>query len=69
MVSLDKCSGSCNAEYDLSTEICVLSKIKERHVKVFNMITRINEAETMVKHISCDGKCKFNSATCNSNQK
>ena len=23
----------------------------------------------MVKHISCDCKCKLNSATCNSNQK
>ena len=23
----------------------------------------------MTKHISCDCKCKFNSATCNSNQK
>ena len=31
------------------------------------MITRINGAETLVKHISCD--CKFGSTTCNSNQK
>ena len=29
------------------------------------MITRINEANTLVKHISC----KFSSKTCNSNQK
>ena len=27
------------------------------------------EAKTMVKHISCDCKWKFNSTTCNSNQK
>ena len=32
------------------------------------MITRINEAKTLVKHISCDCKCKFNSTTFNSNQ-
>ena len=44
-------------------------KIKDRHVKVFNMMARINEAEKMVRHISFDGKCKFNSTTCNSNQK
>ena len=25
--------------------------------------------KTLVKHISCDYKCKFNSATCNSNRK
>ena len=28
-----------------------------------------HEAKTMTKHISCNCKCKFNSATCNSNQK
>ena len=33
------------------------------------MITNKNEAKTMKKHISCDCKCKFNSAPCNSNQK
>ena len=68
MISLDKCNGSCNV-YDLSTQICVLSKTKNAHVKVFNMITRIYETKTLVKHISCDFKFKFNSATCNSYQK
>ena len=33
------------------------------------MITNKNEAKVMVKHISCDCKCKFNSAIFNSNQK
>ena len=32
------------------------------------MIANENEAKTMTKHISCDCKCKFNSATCNSNR-
>ena len=69
MVKLDKCSGSCNAAYDLSTKICFLSKIQDINVKVFNMITNKNEAKTMVKDISCDFRCKLNSTTCNSNQK
>ena len=34
-----------------------------------SMLTNKNEAKTMTKHISCDCKCKFNSTTCNSNQK
>ena len=29
----------------------------------------INETKTLLKHIACDCKCKFNSVTCNSNQK
>ena len=33
------------------------------------MTTNKNEAKTMVRHISCDCKCKFNSATCNLSQK
>ena len=31
------------------------------------MITRINQAKTLVKHILCDCKCKLDSTTCNSN--
>ena len=54
---------------DLSTIICVPSKIKDLIVKIFNMITRIYEGETFVKHILHDCKWKFNSTTCDSNQK
>ena len=38
------------------------------NVKVFNVITRIYEAKIMIKHISCDCRCKFNSTTCHSNK-
>ena len=68
-VTLDKCSGRCNAANDLSTKICVLSKTRNVNVKAFNIMTRINDATTMVKHISRDCKWKFNSTACNSNQK
>ena len=69
MIRLQKCSGSCNAADDLSTKICVLIKTKDVKVKVFNTITRTNEAKTLIKHISCDCKFKFDSTPCNSNQK
>ena len=65
MVSLDKYNGSCNAIDDLSTKICVPSETKDVNVKVFGMITRINEVKSLVKHFSCDCKCKFDSTTCN----
>ena len=44
-------------------------KAKGVNVKAFNMITNKNETKGMTGHILCDCKCKFNSATCNSNQK
>ena len=51
MISLDKFSGICNSVDDISTKICVSSKTKDINIKVFNMITNINESKTMVKHI------------------
>ena len=61
-----RCTGSCNV---LPPKICIPKETKDIYVKAFNMITNKNEAKLMTKHISCDCKCKFNSTTCNSNQK
>ena len=66
MISLNKCTGSCNA---LSPKICVPKEVKDINVKAFNMITNKDEVKAMAEHISCDCKCKFNSTTCNSKQK
>ena len=69
VVSLDKCSRICNAIDDLSTNIWVPHETKYVHVKLINMRTRINEAETFIKRISYNYKCKSYSTTRNSNQK
>ena len=42
-ISLDKFRGRYNVPDDLSTKISVPSKTKDINVKLFNMITRINE--------------------------
>ena len=69
MIGLDICNGSRNVLEDISMKICILSETKDVNVKVFNMITTINEAKTFVKHLSCNSKCKFNSTVCHSNEK
>ena len=69
VITLGKSKGSYNAVDDLSIKICVLNKTKSTNVKVFNVITKIKKAKTFIKHISCDCKSKFDSTTCNSNQK
>ena len=66
MISINKCIGSC---YVLSSKICAAKETKDLYVKVFHMITNKNEAKAMKKHFLCYCRCKFNSATCNSNQK
>ena len=66
MISIDKCTGSCNV---LSPKICVPKETKYINVKAFNRITEKNEAKPMTEHILCDCKYKFNSTKCYSNQK
>ena len=66
MISLNKCTGSCNV---LSPKIWAPKETKNINVQVFNMIRNKNEAKAMAEHISCDCKCKFNSTICNSNHK
>ena len=58
MVSLNKCTASCNI---LPPKICVPKETKDIYVKAFNMITNKKEVKSMTEHISCDSKCKFNS--------
>ena len=69
MIGLDKCNGCCNAVDDLSTKMSISNKTKDINVKVFNIVTRLYEDNTLVKHISCDCKWKINSRRCNLNQK
>ena len=48
----------------------LFQKKQKTHVTAINMITKKNEAKKMTEHISDDYcKRKFNSTTCNSNQK
>ena len=66
MISLNKCTGSCNV---LSPIRCFPKETKEINVRKFNMIINKTEVKAMTGHISCDCKCKFNSTICNPNQK
>lgn len=43
MISLGKCNESDNIVDNFSMKICILSETKGLNVKVFNIITRINE--------------------------
>ena len=49
-VNLGRCVESCNSPIDLSNRVCVLNKTENLNLQVFNMITRINESKTLIKH-------------------
>ena len=64
-VKLDRCVGSCNNVNDLSNKVCVPNKTEDLNLRVFNIITEINESKTLTKHISCECKCQFDGRKCN----
>ena len=55
------------SEY-LLNKVCVPNKTEDLNLSVFNMITGINESETLTKHISCKCKCRLDGRKCNSDQ-
>ena len=64
VVKLDRCVGSCNTINDLSNKVCILNKAEDLNLSVFNMVTGINESETVTKHILCECKCKLDGTKC-----
>ena len=48
MVKLDRCVESCNTMNDLSNKVCIPNKTEDLNLRVFNMITRINELKTYI---------------------
>ena len=69
LANLDRYDGGCNTvEHQIFT-VCVPKKIGNTKLKVFNMIPGINASKTLMKHILCDCRYKFDSSRCNSNKK
>lgn len=54
MIIFDKCNESCNSVKDSSGKICLPNKTKDGNVNKLNKIRRINESNTLTKHILCD---------------
>ena len=68
-MKLDKCVWSCNTLNDLSYTVCVPNKTEHLHLRVFTMITGINESKALSKHISCECKCNFYGRKYNTDQR
>ena len=68
-VKLDRHIGGYNTLNNLSNKVCVPNKTEDLNLRVFNMITAINESKTLTTHISCEFKYKFDLTRYNSNQR
>ena len=47
----------------------VFQIIKNKNVKVFNLMLGVNETRVLVHQELCEGKCRLNKSVCNSKQK
>ena len=56
-IKVNKCSGSCSNINDPYAKLCVPDIIKNINVKVFNLISRINETRQIIWHETCKCVC------------
>ena len=68
-VGVNKCGASCNTIDDLYAQIFVPNKIKNMNVKVFILMSKVNERRFLVQHESCEYKYRLDEKACNSKQK
>ena len=68
-IKTSKCSGSCNNINDPYAKICVPDVVKDLNVKVFNLMSRTNEATHIKWHETCKCKCRLDVSVCNNKQR
>ena len=56
-IAINKCKGACNTINDPYATLCVPDTIKNINVKVFNLMSRTNEARHIEQHKTY--KCKY----------
>ena len=69
IIKLNKCKGSCNTINDLYAKICVPDNIENTNVKLFNLMSRINETRHIEWHKTCKYKCRLDPSICNNAQR
>ena len=67
-IKVNKYSGSCSNINDPYAKLCISDIIKNINVKVFNLMSRINETRQIIWHETCKCVCRLTSAVCNSRQ-
>ena len=67
-IKVNRCGKSCNNINDPYAKLCVPDLVKNVNVKVFNLMSRINETRQIIWHRTCKCVCRLTSAICNSRQ-
>ena len=68
-IKTSKCSGKCNNINDPYAKMCVPDVVKNLNVKVFNLMSRTNEAKHIEWHETCKCKCRLDGSFCKNKQR
>ena len=67
-VCFNQCVGSCNTTDDSYAWAFVSNIVKNMNLKVFNLISEVNETRFLVQQELCECKCGLNESVCNAKQ-
>ena len=67
-VKTSKFIGSCNNINNPLAKFCVPDAVKNLNVKVFNVVSGIDETRHIEWHETCKCKCRFEHGVCNNKQ-
>ena len=65
---INKCGGDFNDINDTIAKLCVLDVVKNMNIKVFNLLSEINETRKIIWHDTCKCVCRLTSTVCNDRQ-
>ena len=68
-IKTSKCSGSCNNINDPFAKLCVPDVAKNLNIKVFHLMSRINETRHIEWHEMWKCKCRLDASACNNKQR
>ena len=68
-IKVNKCSGRCNDINDPYTRSCIPDVIKNINVKIFNLVSWINQTKHVEWHETCKCKCRLDASVCNNKQR
>ena len=67
-IKTSKCSSCRNNINNPLAQLCVSDVVKNLNVKVFNLVSRLNETRRIGWHEKCKCKCRFEHSVCNNKQ-
>ena len=68
-IKINKCSGNCNNISDPYARLCIPDAVKNLNLKVYNLMTLVNETRHIKCHETCKCKCRLDAIICNNKQR